>query len=113
MKNPNEIRLINIITRTLIMPSLSERLIVPRSGLIRPIIKMNVKTVAALITLFFPSQIPLLSSNSTIPTNTGIRAVTDGLSETKYPKRPRMIKIRAFKRLTIAEDMALILCSNN
>ncbi len=106
MKNPNETMLMNIITRTLIIPSLSDRFIVPRSGFIRPMIRRIVNMVAALIALFLPNQIPLFKKISTMPIKTGIRAVIDGVSEIKYPKRPRIINIRAFSRLTIAEDMS-------
>lgn len=59
IKNPKEMRLINIITMTRIMPSLSERSIVPKRGFINPMISRIVIIMATLMIFFLPSRNPL------------------------------------------------------
>jgi hypothetical protein len=56
--------------------------------------KVRITTIWA-ITLF-SFFIPLNISKRITPAKTGIKAVTEGVSEPKYPKRPTMIKIDAF-----------------
>lgn len=84
-----------IIIATRIIAPQSSLEIAPESGLNKATkVKKVSKTTMWAITLF-PSFKPLNKAKKTTPANTGINAVTDGVSEPRYPINPTIIKIAA------------------
>ena len=73
--------------------------IAPISGLNSAIKTNKVRVTTTWAMTLFSSFMPLINNKRITPAKTGIKAVTEGVSEPKYPKRPTMIKIDAFIKL--------------
>ena len=95
------IKLVKIIISTRMMAPVLFLAIEPASGLNSAIKTNKVRVTTIWAITLFSSFIPLNISKRITPAKTGIKAVTEGVSEPKYPKRPTMIKIEAFIALTI------------
>lgn len=60
-------------------------------GLNRPPNAKIVRTTAMWASTLFSFFRPLVKNIKTIPIKTGIRAVTDGVSDEKYPHEPKLM----------------------
>jgi hypothetical protein len=71
----------------------------PESGLNSDINISNVSTTTIWATTLFPLFMLLDRSKRITPAKTGINAVTEGVSDPKYPKRPTITKTDALIEL--------------
>ena len=92
---------VKIITTTLIIGKGFPLSIEPVSGLISPIKIIRVNKTAMWAITLFSFLTPLLINSNTIPTTTGIRAVTALDSAAKYPHKPIETNATAFTKLAI------------
>jgi hypothetical protein len=67
----------------------------PVSGLNSAIKTNKVRVTTTWAITLFSSFIPLNNNKRITPAKTGIKAVIEGVSEPRYPKRPTMIKTDA------------------
>jgi len=84
---------------TLIMAAVSSLPKAPSNGFTNPPKTNKVMITAICAIILFSFFKPELRKIKITPAKTGIRAVTEGVSEPKYPQSPRMINSMAFIRL--------------
>jgi len=78
------------------MAPLSERFMDRVRGLIRAIMIKKVSITEKCIIDLLLDFIPLIKDNNKEPAKTGIRSAGDGVSDPRYPKSPKRIKINEF-----------------
>ena len=82
------------------MLRLSDLPTAPVNGFISPIRMRKVRTTAKCASILFPFLKPGVIRSRIIPAMTGIRAVTEGVSDEKYAQLPRVIRTKALIRFT-------------
>jgi hypothetical protein len=102
-----------IITNTLAIPRLSDLPMAPISGFRRPRSIRSVRTTAIWARTWFPFLYPGVIPIRIIPAITGMRAVTEGVSDEKYAQLPMEINTIAFRKFIKYGFTIIISYSNN